>query len=170
VTRPPILPPLRRTAADAETFARAVHAGQVDQAGEPYVGHLERVARRALEITCQSGMRLRLPEVADVEQIAWLHDTIEGQGVTAGDLLAEGFAPAVVEGVAWLTKRKGEPYSYWIDRMCAAAPLPVLIVKLADMEDNADPARLALLPEEKRARLTAKYARPLEALRAAVGN
>jgi hypothetical protein len=37
-------------------------------------------------------------------------------------------------------------------------------VKLADVEDNSDPARLARLPAAMRERLTQKYARAIRVL------
>jgi hypothetical protein len=45
--------------------------------------------------------------------------------------------------------------------------LRAILVKLADVEDNSDPERLALLPEETRARLLRKYEPAKEVLRAA---
>ena len=56
-----------------------------------------------------------------------------------------------------LTKRAGEaPESY--ARRIRATP-GALLVKAADLAHNADPARLAVLDEPTRARLTEKYAR-----------
>lgn len=55
-----------------------------------------------------------------------------------------------------LTKRPGEdPESY--TRRILAVP-GALLVKEADLAHNADPARLAVLDEPTRTRLTAKYA------------
>ncbi|AWB21271.1 hypothetical protein DA075_10400 [Methylobacterium currus] len=41
-----VLPPLVRTARDAEAFARHAHLGQFDKVGDTYICHLERVAHR----------------------------------------------------------------------------------------------------------------------------
>ena len=46
-----ILPPLRRTAADAQTVATVVHRGQVDKAGRPYIEHLARVVAGVLRLS-----------------------------------------------------------------------------------------------------------------------
>ena len=42
--KPLVLSQMRWTARDAEAFARIVHEGQQDRAGQPYWRHLERVA------------------------------------------------------------------------------------------------------------------------------
>jgi len=162
-----ILPPLRRTAADAQRFATIVHEGQVDKAGREYTEHLSCVASRAwwhVE---------RCPPEADVDrdevlQIAWLHDTIEDTWVGARNLRDEGFSAAVIDAVLDLTRPDTSgAYVEWIQRLVDVAGLPAILVKLADVEDNSDPERLALLPEETRVRLLRKYEPAKEVLRAA---
>ncbi|GJE55245.1 metal-dependent phosphohydrolase [Methylobacterium thuringiense] len=171
-----ILPRLRRTAADAEAFARVVHADQVDKAGRPYVEHLSRVAKSACRKALERGFALHSPELDELLQTAWLHDVIEDRGHCVQSLMMEGFSREVGVAVFTLSRFPGEPYDAFIHRVVsprtvdfpAAGTLTVLIVKLADMEDNADPERLALLPDDVRARLERKYGEPLEMLRAAV--
>ena len=165
-----ILPPLRRTAADAETFARTVHAEQADKSGEPYVEHLQRVAARTMAKVAGLPGILSAQLVSEILQIAWLHDVIEDTDYGQQDLLREGFSTEVVLGVLALTKRAGARYDEAIRDLCFDAPLAVLLVKLSDNEDNADPDRLAKLDEATRTRLFAKYkpsmAMLLEAARA----
>jgi hypothetical protein len=61
-----------------------------------------------------------------------------------------------------LTKREGEAYSKFLERL-SADPVAVT-VKRADIADNADEARLSLLPPGKAAALRAKYRRAEEEL------
>ncbi len=162
-----ILPPLRRTAGDASLFAKLVHEGQADKAGKPYHEHLFRVAGGVYRLS--DGCPFWDHEDRDeAVQIAWLHDTIEDAWVAPDILRREGFSSWVIDAVRDLTKpdRPG-PYIEWIRRFVDIAKLPAILVKLADVEDNSDPERLALLPEETRARLLRKYEPAKEVLRAA---
>lgn len=132
----------------AERTARAAHEGQVDKAGRPYIEHPGRVAA-----SVRGDDRL--------EAIAWLHDVVEDTGVTIDDLRAE-FPDEVITAVDVLTRRTGQsPDEYYA--LVRANPLARL-VKLADMADNSDPARLAHLDEATRARLEQKYAHRRHAL------
>lgn len=56
-----------------------------------------------------------------------------------------------------VTKRSGEPPEEYAARILATPGAP--LVKEADLAHNADPARLAVLDDATRTRLTAKYAR-----------
>ena len=138
------------TVIEAVSLAARLHGAQTDKLGEPYLGHLVRVM-------------LRLPtDALDDEKVAaLLHDVIED--VPDGSrLLAEAGVPARVIGlVATLTRRDGEDYDAFIDRV---AGTPARRVKRADVEDNSDPGRLARLPAETRERLLKKYARAIRVL------
>lgn len=162
--RPLVLPLLRRTAADACRFARAVHAGQLDKAGAAYIGHVssvaERVARLAAEVPAWGEL-----ERDEAEQIAWLHDVVEDTAYGAPELVAEGFSGAVVLGVLGLTKPPlPVPYRDWIGSLIRHGDLALVLVKLADVRDNSDPRRLAVLDPETRARLARKYGPAEDAL------
>lgn len=142
----------RSVSALAEQLAREAHEGQVDKAGNPYITHPARVAAR----------------VADDEYAAaaaWLHDVVEDTDVTLSDLEAR-FPTEVTDAVDALTRRDGEAPADYYARV-RQVPL-ALQVKLADLEDNSDPARLALLDAATRDRLTAKYARAHAELTASV--
>lgn len=132
----------RRLAVRAEVLARAAHQGQTDKAGRPYAEYPARVASR-----------VHGDDAA--EAVAWLHDVVEDTEVTLDQLRSE-FPAAVVAAVDAVTKRPGEPPEAYYGRV-AADPL-ARQVKLADLADNSDPARLAELDEPTRERLTAKYA------------
>ncbi len=126
---------------DAIILATDAHRDRCDEAGRPYIWHPLRVALRLDD---------RLAQMAAV-----LHDVVEDTPMTAEDLRRGGCPESVVVAVEALTKRAGEDYLAFIDRL-AADPL-ARVVKLADLADNLDDGRLALLPREEQARLRAKY-------------
>ncbi|WP_261331571.1 HD domain-containing protein [Maritalea mobilis] len=126
---------------EAFELAFHAHAGQVDKAGNPYITHLVRVSASLSD--------------RDARVVALLHDVLEDTATTAEDLAAK-FPPDICAAVEAITKRPGEGYDTYLARV-AANPIS-REVKLADMADNADPARLAALDPAERARLTEKYA------------
>ena len=143
----------------ARAFAIAAHAGQVDKAGNPYRGHVERVALRVQ----------RAGYSAEHVAAAWLHDTIEDcPGVDTALLADVGFGPDVIAAVEALTKRPADgdrPKESHADAVRRACADPIArVIKAADVADNSDPARLEILPTELRERLTAKYAAARELL------
>lgn len=69
-----------------------------------------------------------------------MHDVVEDTSHTLADLRAKGSPEAVLAIVERLSKRKGETYEQFIERV-----LPDRIacrVKLADLEDNMNVLRL----------------------------
>ena len=134
-------------------LAARAHDGQVDKAGHDYLAHPLRVAARVVDAGWEA--------VA----VALLHDVVEDSDVGVEDLVAAGFPAPVAEAVDHLTRRDGESHADAV-RRAAADPLAAL-VKRADVADNADPARLALLPQEVRTRLIARYERAVTLLDAA---
>ncbi|POX41233.1 phosphohydrolase [Streptomyces sp. Ru73] len=132
---------------EVEALARRVHEGQTDKAGRPYAEHLAAVAE---------GVRAR---GGSAEQIAaaWLHDAVEDDALTAEWLAGAALTRATKDMVLAVTKRAGEPPEEYAARILATPG--ALLIKEADLAHNADPARLAVLDEATRERLTAKYAR-----------
>lgn len=131
----------------AQDIASRAHAGQLDKSGVEYITHPARVA---------AGVRARGGDAAAVAT-AWLHDVLEDCEVTEADLGAAGIPVPVIEAVRAVTKVEGETLEDYCARV-KANPTG-LLVKRADIEDNTDPARTAVLPAETRERLAAKYAR-----------
>ncbi|MBT2413119.1 HD domain-containing protein [Streptomyces sp. ISL-12] len=133
--------------AAVEATARAAHAGRTDKAGRPYAEHLAAVAE---------GVRRR---GGDEEQIAaaWLHDAVEDDALPGTWLAEAPLSRRTKDIVLAVTKRAGEPPEAYAARIRATPG--ALLVKEADLAHNADPARLALLDEATRARLTEKYTR-----------
>lgn len=141
------------TYAQALDIAETAHAGQVDKAGQAYIGHIHRVIGH-------------LPDNATDEHriVAALHDVVEDTDVTLEDLASEGLSRRLVGSVDAMTRREGEESATYYQRVKAD---PVArVVKDADLDDNADPARLARLSPETRARLERKY----QAARAALAS
>lgn len=132
----------------ATEIAQDAHAGQIDKAGAPYIGHPARVAASARD-------RAGEPQADLVEAAAWLHDVVEDTDVTLDDLIERDVPRPVVTAVDALTRRPGEKSEMYYSRV-AADPI-ALVVKLADLADNSDPDRLVSLDEGTQARLTAKY-------------
>ena len=128
-------------------LALTAHKGQEDKSGQAYIGHVVRVA---------AGVEGEAETV-----VALLHDVVEDTDVTLAEIDAE-FGPDIATAVDVITRRAGEAPEAYYDRV-RANPL-ARAVKLSDIADNTHPARLALLDEDTRARLTQKYAKARRAL------
>jgi (p)ppGpp synthase/HD superfamily hydrolase len=133
---------------DAIALARTAHAGQMDKAGRPYIEHPLRVTQRMV--------------TEEQQMAAVLHDVLEDTSVTANDLRSADCPETVITAILALTKRPGESLS---ESMARAAADPIArAVKLADIADNSDPRRLALLDPAAADRLRRKYAKSLALL------
>lgn len=140
----------RGTLERAIEIAAAIHAGQTDKGGAPYILHplrvMLRVARGAQQI------------------VAVLHDVVEDSDgkIPFDDLAREGFSQEVIDGVRAVTKIDGESYEAFIAR---AALDPVgKAVKLADLAENSDLSRIDR-PTQKDLERVEKYRRAMEYLR-----
>lgn len=134
------------TLAQVEAIAREAHAAQRDKAGRPYAEHLQAVAE---------GVRAW---GGSDDQIAagWLHDSVEDDALSREWLDAAALPQSVKDMVLALTKHKDEELREYTERILATPG--ARLVKEADVAHNSDPARLAVLDEATRVRLTAKYA------------
>lgn len=131
----------------AKDLAHRAHAGQVDKAGRPYIEHVARVAARVAGDD-------------EAEAAAWAHDIREDSPAFSCEVSELG------DEVLWaclLLDRGTIDNSREYYSRIRANPL-ALRVKLADIADNMDEARLALLDEATSNRLRRKYAKALEAL------
>lgn len=77
---------------------------------------------------------------------AVLHDVVEDSSLTLEDLKNEGFGEEVVRLVDALSKRPGEKYEHYIQRL-ARTPAAIPI-KLADLRHNMDALRLVDFTEQ----------------------
>lgn len=116
----------------AINIAMQAHAGQVDKAGMPYIGHVMRVM--------QAGKTI------DEKIVGVLHDMVEDTTWTFDALLAEGFPVHIVDALRCVTKLSDdEPYESFINRV-KTNPLAVA-VKINDLTDNMDIRRLQTLTD-----------------------
>src|SRR5258708_5729649 len=113
-------------------------------------------------------LRVMLQVDSDVARIvAVLHDVLEDTACTVDDLRRAGYSERVIAALDRLTRRDGEAYETYIERLLVDALARQ--VKLADLADNlANNRRLADVSAslEVPARIT-RYERALARLRAA---
>lgn len=134
-------------------IATRAHEGVTDQGGAPYILHPLRLMQR------QGNAEARI--------VALLHDVVEDSDCTLDALRAEGFPESVVQAVDRLTRREGETYEAFIERI-----LPDSLacrVKLADIEDNLDIRRIGVLDEKALQRLQRYHRARLRLLEALDG-
>lgn len=137
----------------AKEFAYRAHAGQVDKAGRPYIEHVARVAAAVSD-----------DPVA--EAVAWLHDVFEDNPdfVAQNECEFFSFGDPVMASVIAVTRTghtlEADDFYYLCIRMDEIA----LRVKLADIADNSNEDRLAMLDEKTANRLRRKYAKAIAAL------
>lgn len=123
----------------AIVFATEAHAGQLDKNGAPYILHPLRVASSL-------GRNRTIDEATLCAAV--LHDTVEDcENVGLGDILAL-FGSPVHRLVDALTRRRGEDYGEYIERVAVCQN--AILIKLADLEDNLDPSRGPVRPNADR--------------------
>lgn len=118
---------LREELGRAIVVAQMAHTGQVRKDGSPYIEHPFRVAERL------RGMG------TGIFSAALLHDVVEDSEWTLDDL-RELFRPRVVDCVDALTRRDGESYRDYIERL--ALDEWAKAIKLADIADNSNPTTM----------------------------
>lgn len=114
------------------------HAGQLDDEKRPYILHVLQVV---------AGVRPDLEAMT----VAALHDVVEDSPITLSHLRDQGFPESVLEAVDAISRRDGETYEDYIERV-VRAPLAIR-VKLADLEHNMDVRRLSHVTPSDAARL-----------------
>lgn len=137
----------------AIAFAAKAHDGQKDKVGAPYILHCLRVLDSVKAQT----------DNVNSQCAAVLHDVIEDCGVTLPDLIAAGFSYETVQLVSHLSREAHQDYRKYLTQVADFSNDSVRI-KLADLADNLEPARLARLPPEMRSLLTTKYTEAIEYL------
>jgi (p)ppGpp synthase/HD superfamily hydrolase len=151
----------------AARLAEDAHRDQRDKAGQPYIGHVIRVASNTAVVAKEHGWSEGMALVASV--VAFLHDTVEDTWIELDDLrtfvasMFEGQAvrDAILEAVDAITHREGESWDDYLGRV--EVNKLARVVKIADLTDNLDPLRE--LPDaawQERARL--KYRAALDRL------
>ena len=125
---------------DAIRLAVQAHRSQHDRVGQPYILHPLRVMFR---------LRTEAEKITGV-----LHDIIEHTGYTLNDLRRMGYPKKILNALNGVSRREGESYEDFVLRT-KKNPM-ARKVKLADLEDNMDPDRMAKLTKKDLARL-ARY-------------
>ena len=136
------------TLEDAIILATRSHAGQTDKLGEPYILHPIRVMSK-------------LPD-ENSRIVAILHDVVEDTALTIEEIREAGASEEIIEALMLLTKEKGKDYAKYLLEV-AKNPL-AKTVKLADIYDNSNHARLNKLPADIRKKLQEKYSKAKEML------
>lgn len=121
----------------ALSIAKKAHAGQVDKAGIDYIQHPLYVASQV--------------KTEQEKAVALLHDVLEDSDITAADLLAYGLPNEVVTAIQILTKKKGQSYQDYLEKVKSNDLARV--VKLADLKHNSDLSRLKSVSDTDRERV-----------------
>jgi (p)ppGpp synthase/HD superfamily hydrolase len=114
------------TIEDAISIAAIAHRGMKDKSGAPYILHPLRMM-----------MQVKSEEA---KMAAVLHDVVEDTAISLEDLRQKGFSEAVLTAVDCLSRREGESYEEFIERV-ETNPI-AREVKIADLEDNMNIRRI----------------------------
>ena len=106
----------------------------------------EQMIDEALNIAARSADLAHLVRVAsrlDGEEriVGFLHDSVE-DGYATVDELRNLFPSSVVETILVLTRKDGEKYADYIDRIAISGNVRAVRVKLADLNVNLNRARV----------------------------
>ena len=101
---------------------------KLDKSGIPYIVHLMKVYEG----------------VDDYKEkiVALLHDVLEDTKVSIDDLKEFGYDSDILLILSYLTKKKGEYYPDYIDRIISSNNIHVLNIKLSDLKHNMDIKRI----------------------------
>lgn len=129
--------------AAAIKIASAVHEGQFDKGGKPYILH-------PLHLMNQLLFDMQLAT------IAVLHDVIEDSNWTLLDLHLGGFSNRVTRALELLTHHKSDAYLAYIKKM--ECNHDAIRVKRKDLEHNSDITRLKGVTEKDLKRMEKYHA------------
>lgn len=125
---------------------------KLDKSGEPYLGHLLRVCNGVHNVVARAA--------------ALLHDTIEDiPDITYEDLFDVGVPSEVLNIVSLVTRDKSMPYEDEITRIIESNNMDAINIKISDMTDNSNEARLEKLDAKTKIKLRRKYGPQLIRLR-----
>lgn len=127
----------------AITLAAGAHRGQTDKGGQPYILHPLRV--------------MAAMETNQERIVAVLHDAVEDSPDVRLPEIEATFGTRIAAAIDALTKRDGEDYDAYLDRV--KADEIAIKVKLADLKDNSDLARLGRDPTAVDRKRLDKYLR-----------
>ena len=120
-------------------FAKRMHKGQVDKAGEDYINHPIAVSKMVED---ETNPNLKIAAI--------LHDVIEDTCVDES-VIRKLFGDEIADAVVALTKVRGESYEDYLHRV--ARNEIARKVKIADISHNMDLSRLPKVTENDLKRL-----------------
>lgn len=126
----------------AYTIIINAFSGKFDKAGEPYIFHLKRVAAQ-------------FSEDEHLFVIALLHDLLEDCPEWDYEQLIEQFPVGICNAVRDLTKKEGENYDDYLNRV--SANNLARQVKLSDLKDNMNLTRFRRGLDERDLARAKKY-------------
>lgn len=128
---------------------------KVDKGGQPYIGHLYRVANSIENekndnvTNINSTLSLYYDKAIIV---AYLHDILEDTDCTEDELYEAGCDEEIVEAIKSVTRRKDEQYYFDFIERTSKNDIGRL-VKIYDLEDNMDIKRLNTFDDYDQKRL-----------------
>lgn len=128
-------------------FAEAMHKGQVDKAGVPYIEHPKTVAS--------------MVDGDEAKIVALLHDTVEDTDATV-DEIRSMFGDRIADAVACMTHDKSVPYLEYVANIKGNDLARE--VKLADLKHNMDLSRIPNVTDVDIQRVNRKYRPAFEML------
>lgn len=131
----------------AYELAVDAHAGQVDKAGEDYIGHPLAVARSMSSVAPNRGLLVT---------VALLHDVVEDAGVTVG-AIRDGFGDDVADAVSLLTRPEGVTYDEYVRSIADSGNDVAIRVKMSDLTQNMNLSRLPIVTEADKGRVMERY-------------
>ena len=97
---------------------------KLDKGNSPYVLHLLKVYHGV--------------NTSEEKIVALLHDVLENTDTTMNDLKELGYSKNIIDNIFVLTKKKGEDYRDYIDRIINSNNKVAMNVKLSDLKCNMD--------------------------------
>lgn len=119
------------------------HSDMVDKGGNPYINHLISVS-----MFCQN-------KYAKIGGL--LHDIIEDTKCTPEILLQNGIPQIIVDAIEVVSRKDGESYSEFIERIIASNNIIALEIKLGDLLNNMDLSRIPTVREKDIKRINTRY-------------
>ena len=145
---------LPKTSLLTKILMKKIFKDKKDLAGKAYYGHLKRVAKVFR---------------GNTKKIALLHDILEDTGITKEDLQDLGYNNLIITSVDILTRKEGETYQDYINRIISSDNKFAMAVKMSDLLDNMDLSRLKKVTDRDIKRFH-KYEKSYEKISAAMSS
>lgn len=129
----------------AYILAKTAHANQKDKGGNPYILHPLAVASSVQDSVRTEGVMAAL-----------LHDTVEDTQVKPQDI-EYLFGDKVAEIVKLLTHDREMPYLDYVRIIAESGNHEAILIKIADITQNMNLARLPEIADTDTARINEKY-------------